>query len=50
MKRTLLDFSLSKRQKIVAAEENEKEMVSLGDNGQEAKDDLSGASVSVPPV
>ena len=44
-------FSLSKRQKIVASEEdeNEKEVVSVED-GQEAKDVSLGASVSVPPV
>ena len=49
---TLLDFSfsLSKKQKIVAAKENEKEVVSEEDNGREAKNVLLGASVSVPPV
>ena len=47
MKRTLLDFSLSlsKMQKIVQAEEgeNEKEVVSVEDDGRAAKDVSSGA-------
>ena len=49
MKQTLLDFSCSllKKQKIVAAEENEKEVVSMEDNCWAAKYVLSGASVSV---
>ena len=58
MKWTLLDFSFSfvlfcfLKQKIVAAEEleNEKEVVSVEDDGREAEDVLSGASVLVPPV
>ena len=50
MKRTLRDFSFSlSKQKIVAAEENEKEVVSGEDDGWEAKDVSFGASVSVPP-
>ena len=49
-KQTLLDFCLSKKQKIVAAEENEKEVVSVENYGLEAEDVLLGASVLVPPV
>ena len=50
--RTLLycSLGLSQKQKIVAAKENEKEVVSEEDNGREAKNVLLGASVSVPPV
>ena len=41
-----------KGQKIVAAEEygNEKEVVSVEDDGQEAEDVSLGTSVLVPPV
>ena len=42
-------FNLSKKRKTVAAEENEKEVVSVEDSGQEAEDVLLGASVSIPP-
>ena len=40
MKQTSLDFrfSLSKKHEIIAAEKNEKEMVSVEDNGREAED------------
>ena len=51
---TLLDFSfsLSKKQELVAAEEQEykKEVSSVKDDGLEAEDVSLGASVSVPPV
>ena len=54
MKQTLLDFSfsLSKKQKIVAAEEkeNKKEVVSVENDGREAEDDSFGTSVLVSPV
>ena len=51
-KQTLLDFSFSfsKKRKMVAAEENEEEGVSVEDYGLEAEDVSLGASVSVPPV
>ena len=56
-KQNLLDFSFSlfkqsnkKRQKIVAAEVNETEVVSVEDDGKETEDVLLGASVSVLPV
>ena len=38
------------RQKIVAVEENEKEVVSVEEDGQEAEVVSLGASRSVPPV
>ena len=39
-----------KKQKMVAAEENEKEVVSVEEDGREAEDVSLCASVSVPPV
>ena len=53
IKQTLLDFSfsLSNKQKIDAAEENEKEMVSsLEDNSWLAEDVLFCASLLILPV
>ena len=53
-KQTLLDFSfsLSEKQKIVAAKENEKKVLSLPvkDNDWEAEDVLLDASVWVLPI